>query len=128
MKFSLTLKRLANIAGITAFALHSVNAYAQDNATVQMTSQTCPTEFYALPLFPKAKMCQIFAPELPASLTYHASTDQQSTQQFYTEKLGQAEQVKALKGRILMEYDGANKIIIISKDGAGTQVDVLVKS
>ncbi|GAB2687274.1 hypothetical protein GCM10027170_18180 [Aliiglaciecola aliphaticivorans] len=93
-----------------------------------MTSQTCPEEFYSLPLFPNPKLCQVFAPELPASLTYHAVTDQQSAMGFYTEKLGQADQVKTLKGRIMMQYDDAKKIIILSKDGAGTQIDVLVKS
>ncbi|MBU2879438.1 hypothetical protein [Aliiglaciecola lipolytica] len=128
MKFSLTLKRLPMVAVFSALALFSIESQAQDNATAEMTSQSCPQEFYSLPLFPNPKMCQVFAPELPASLTYHAATDQQSAQNFYIQKLGKAEQVKTLKGRILMQYDSAKKIIILSKDGAGTQVDVLVKS
>ncbi|MFA3792627.1 hypothetical protein AB6T38_16075 [Aliiglaciecola sp. SL4] len=128
MKFSLTAKRLPFVAVLSAMTVFSMKIHAQNDVTAQMTSQACPQEFYSLPLFPDPKMCQVFAPELPASLTYHASTDQQSALGFYTEKLGQADHVKTLKGRIMMQYDDAKKIIILSKDGAGTQVDVLVKS
>ncbi|MDO6695123.1 hypothetical protein Q4574_17630 [Aliiglaciecola sp. 3_MG-2023] len=128
MKFSLNSKTPSIVTVLTATLIFSMETNAQDNGTLQMTSQTCPEEFYSLPLFPAPKLCQVFAPELPASLTYHAATDQQSALGFYIEKLGQADQVKTLKGRIMMQYDDAKKIIILSKDGAGTQIDVLVKS
>lgn len=101
---------------------------AQEAVTADYDAQPCPAQFYSLPLYPDAKLCQLFDDALPASLTYHATTDQQSTQEFYTNELGQADSVKELKGRIVLEYENANKIIVISKDGAGTQVDVLVKS
>ena len=61
-------------------------------------------------------------------MIYHANADQQTTQSFYETKLGPATSVKLLKGRILLEYDDSNKIIVISKDGDGSQVDVLVKT
>lgn len=126
MKFKLL--RQCSYTPIVWFAFTGFSASAQDVEASGYNAEPCPAEFYALPLYPEAKLCQLFDDALPASLTYHASTDQQSTQEFYTKELGIADSIKELKGRIVLEYENANKIIIISKDGAGTQVDVLIKS
>ena len=116
------------VLGAAALLSVSTSTLAEQAAAESMDTQICPTDFYDLPLFPNAKMCQIFGQSLPATMTYHATTDQQTTQEFYIEALGEADSVSMLKGRIQLEYDGANKIIMISQDGAGTQIDVLVKS
>ncbi|GAA0859715.1 hypothetical protein GCM10009114_34240 [Aliiglaciecola litoralis] len=114
--------------GITILGSISIASHAEESDSVASAIQSCPQQFHSLPLFPDAKMCQVFGQTVPATLTYHAPTDQQSTQQFYTQQLGEAESVKTTHGRIQLEYENANKIIMISKDGAGTQIDVLVKS
>jgi hypothetical protein len=88
----------------------------------------CPEEFYSLPLYPNAKFCQLFDEELPASMTYFAMSDQQTAKNFYVKQLGQAEDEKMLKGRIVLQYEQGEKVVVISKDGAGSQVDILVKS
>lgn len=115
------------VLSATALIVFSTSALAEQTDAESMNTQICPTNFHDLPLFPDAKMCQIFGQSLPATMTYHATTDQQTTQDFYTEALGEADSISMLKGRIQLEYDGANKIIMISQDGAGTQIDVLVK-
>lgn len=88
----------------------------------------CPAEFFTLPLYPNAKFCQLFADELPASMSYFAISDQQTTKAFYLEKLGQAEDEKMLKGRIVLQYANGQKVVVISKDGQGSQIDILIKS
>ncbi|TRY32197.1 hypothetical protein FM019_09855 [Aliiglaciecola sp. M165] len=113
---------------MVCFAFIGFTANAQDATLDGYSAQSCPAQFHSLPLYPEAKLCQLFDDALPASLTYHATTDQQSTRDFYTSELGEADSIQELKGRIVLEYENANKIIVISKDGAGTQVDVLVKS
>ena len=104
---------------------------ANDETTaspVSFQTQACPDDFFQLPLFPQANLCQIFAEELPASMTYHAKATPQSTKDFYQQQFGQADKESLLKGRIVLEYSNSEKIVIISQDGAGSQVDMLVKS
>lgn len=114
--------------GSIAAVLVATNSIAKEIDKPVSVEQPCPTEFFQLPLFPGAKLCQIFADGMPASIIYHASADQQTTQKFYQQKLGEADKITLLKGRILMEYADSNRIIVISKDGNGSQVDVLIKS
>ncbi len=101
---------------------------AEDQQKSVYNAQACPADFYQLPIFPGAKLCQIFDGSVPASLIYHAAADPQTTQTFYQQQLGQADNITQLKGRIMMEYKDSDKIIVISKDGNGSQVDVLIKS
>ena len=93
-----------------------------------MRVQSCPEEFYTLPVYPDAKFCQLFAEELPASMSYFAVSDQQTAKTFYVEKLGQAEDEKILHGRIVLQYSNGQKVVVISKDGQGSQIDILIKS
>lgn len=90
--------------------------------------QSCPEEFYTLPVYPDAKFCQLFAEELPASMSYFAVSDQQTAKAFYVEQLGQAEDEKMLHGRIVLQYSNGQKVVVISKDGQGSQIDILIKS
>lgn len=128
MKFNLSKNKIGGLISLATALLLTFPVLADEPSSELLATQVCPQEFFTLPLFPEAKLCQVFGEQLPASMTYHAATDQQTTQKFYTEQLGEADHVKSLKGRIQMEYDNANKIIMISKDGTGTQIDVLVKS
>tara|TARA_R110000751_G_scaffold176555_2_gene282781 strand:- start:8637 stop:9149 length:513 start_codon:yes stop_codon:yes gene_type:complete len=91
-------------------------------------SPICPADFFTLPLYPNAKFCQLFAQGLPASMSYFAISDQQSAKEFYINHLGQAEQEKMLHGRIVLQYSNGQKIVVISKDGQGSQIDILIKS
>jgi hypothetical protein len=89
---------------------------------------TCPVDFYTLPLYPNAKFCQLFAEELPASMSYFAISDQESAKAFYLDQLGQAEDEQMLKGRIVLQYGNGQQVVVISKDGQGSQIDILIKS
>lgn len=91
-------------------------------------SLTCPADFYTLPLYPNAKFCQLFEQGLPASMSYFAISDQQSAKNFYINQLGQAEDEKMLNGRIVLQYSNGQKVVVISKDGQGSQIDILIKS
>ena len=91
-------------------------------------SLSCPEDFHSLPLFPNARFCQLFDSELPASMSYFAISDQQSAKDFYIDKLGQAEDEQLLKGRIVLQYAQGQHVVVISKDGQGSQIDILIKS
>jgi len=114
-------------------ALEPVTEDTDDQASLAMDiaetrSPTCPADFYTLPLYPNAKFCQLFAEQLPASMSYFAISDQQSAKDFYISQLGQAEDETMLKGRIVLQYANGQKVVVISKDGQGSQIDILIKS
>jgi hypothetical protein len=94
----------------------------------EIHTPTCPADFYTLPLYPQAKFCQLFAEELPASMSYFANSDQQTAKNFYLDQLGQAEDETMLNGRIVLQYANGQKVVVISKDGQGSQIDILIKS
>ena len=88
----------------------------------------CPADFYQLPLYPEARLCMIFDDSLPASLTYHANATTGETQAFYQQHFGDSASWTEQKGRIKATSSDNNQTVIISVDGAGTQVDILVKA
>jgi hypothetical protein len=112
--------------GIVAFAscyLSATLALAQD----QSKTEVCPNHFHRLPIYPEAKLCQMFDNTFPATLTYHASTDISNAAAFYLKELGKASKDVQVKGRRILHFTGDNHIIIISADGQGSQVDILMK-
>lgn len=91
------------------------------------TSMSCPTQFHALPLAPSAGFCQVFDQELPASMSYFANLNQAAVKDFYLEALGTPNQDVMEKGRNLLNYQDRQLTIVISPDGIGSQIDVLLK-
>ena len=100
----------------------------EDVSSSTQHTQSCPENFYSLPLIPNAKYCQQFSTELPASLSYYTKSDLNTAKNFYIDKMGPAESADKLKGRIVLQYNNGSKIVIISPDGDGSQIDILVKS
>jgi hypothetical protein len=91
-------------------------------------SDSCPVDFYTIPVIKDAKFCQQFAATPPASLSYYTQKQQTAAKLFYLETFGPADKEQELKGRIVLQYNQGSKIVIISTDGTGSQVDILVKS
>ena len=103
---------------------HSFLASAEDEAI----GEACPSDFHQLPLFPNARLCQMFDDAFPATLTYHANVDMNEAAAFYLEQLGSTTKDAKVKGRRVLHFgDNNNPIVIISPDGQGSQVDVLMK-
>lgn len=113
---------------MTLFSISLSIFSAEPENLVTKHSQSCPENFYALPVLPEAKFCQQFSTNLPASLSYHSTNDQESAIKFYLDKAGRAETQEKSKGRTVLQYKNGQKIVIISDDGQGSQIDILVKS
>lgn len=88
----------------------------------------CPADFHQTPLYPEARFCQSFDDKLPASLSYHANSDIQQAADFYLQQLGTPDNDETLKGRRVLQFDQGQKVVVLSADGQGTQVDILVKA
>lgn len=86
----------------------------------------CPETFYSLPLPEKASTCHQFNDTLPASLSFHSKHSMEEVKQFYqgTNLVFQSSQ-KHL-GRYVIKGEDDQYRIVISKDGNGAQVDLLV--
>lgn len=89
---------------------------------------TCPARFYQLELPSDGKLCQVFAAELPASMIFFVPKDPSQVIDFYQSKDINFSTKREVKGRFLMQSDDKNLTLIISEDGQGTQVDVLVRA
>ncbi|WP_416306271.1 hypothetical protein [Neptunicella sp. SCSIO 80796] len=87
----------------------------------------CPTDFFQTPLYPDARFCQTFNDKLPATLSYHANSGIDETADFYLQQLGNPGSDEMLKGRRVLQFEQGQKIVVLSVDGQGTQIDILVK-
>lgn len=128
----MSLLKLITKLGLATLLTAGMSAQSEEtteptNSATQHT-QSCPEDFYTLPIIPEPQFCQQFSTDLPASLSYHAKRDQETAKQFYLDKMGQAESQDTLKGRIVLQYSNGQKVVIISPDGEGSQIDILVKS
>ena len=66
------LKLILKVSALLAMTSNGL-LYAETLQTeTSVDVQGCPENFYALPLYPNAKFCQLFAEQLPASLSYFA--------------------------------------------------------
>lgn len=109
-----------------------------------INTQDCPQTFYSITLPQNGKLCQVFAADLPASMIFYVPQSPSDVVQYFKQQhtssessdampTGGANKVsfstsKQVKSRYLLLSDDKNTTIVISSDGEGTQVDVLVKS
>lgn len=110
------------LMALTLCILSSSPVVAETNV-----SNTCPDNFQALPLYPQARLCHVFSDTLPATISYHANATLAQVSDFYLQQLGANTQTSTQKGRKVLVSGDLSKTVIISSDGAGTQVDILVK-
>ncbi|MBT1452496.1 hypothetical protein KJ365_16560, partial [Glaciecola sp. XM2] len=100
---------------------------ATPSQSMGMPSVSCPERFNDVEIPKTGKLCQIFAADFPATMVFHVTQPPQEVVQFYqnTQAYGAS---TAVKKRFMLQSDDKNTTIIISADGEGSQVDVLVKS
>jgi hypothetical protein len=119
--------------------LSASNIWAQEELAVEkqqetesmamapsMQAQSCPVTFNQVPIPESGKLCQIFAADFPASMVLHVPQVPNAIVQFYqdTQLFGEAQLIKE---RFMMQSEDKNTTVIVSADGEGSQVDILVK-
>jgi hypothetical protein len=73
-------------------------------------------------------LCQIFAADFPASMILFIPQTPEEVIQYYLASSDSFVEPKKIKKRTMLKSTDNNTTLIISKDGDGTQVDILVKS
>lgn len=89
-------------------------------------TQECPKSFYTVKLPNNGKLCQVFATELPASMIFFVPQAPSEVLKFFKQGSSEFSTTTQLKQRYMLKSNDKTTTLIISADGKGTQVDVLV--
>jgi hypothetical protein len=98
------------------------------NVNVAIRSEGCPENFNKVSIPANGKLCQIFAADFPASMILFIPQTPEEVVQYYLASSDSFVEPKKIKKRTMLKSTDNNTTLIISKDGGGTQVDILVKS
>jgi hypothetical protein len=86
---------------------------------------TCPSVFYSINLHNDAKLCQIFDSSKPASLIYHVNETPNNVVAFFLVDRRLTKHSHIHNRVLLMNADKTHRVVV-SPDGDGSQVDILV--
>lgn len=86
---------------------------------------TCPSVFYSINLHNDAKLCQIFDSSKPASLIYHVNETPNNVVDFFLVN-HQLTKHSHIHNRVLLMNADKTHRVIVSPDGEGSQVDILI--
>lgn len=112
---------------VLSVILMTIAPLALANTSV-VKSSPCPTQFNSIAIMQTGKVCQIFAADYPASMVYFVPTSPAQVVEYYLSSTSQFESATEVKNRTIMKSRDGNTTLIVSKDKAGTQVDVLVRA
>lgn len=135
-------KALTKLAGLVAICTaSSISAFEADeeiandrqtktelNENTSIQAQDCPDSFYDISLPSGGKLCQVFAADFPASMIFFVPSPPDQVINFYTNDASIFTSSKQVKDRFMLQSSDKNTTLIISADGDGSQVDVLIKA
>ncbi|MBO1256354.1 hypothetical protein J3L16_11740 [Alteromonas sp. 5E99-2] len=86
---------------------------------------TCPNKFHSLTVHEEAKLCQIFDSTPPFSMVYHVKEMPDDVIAFFlrNKNLSMASREN---NRTLIMNDSKTHRVVVSPDGNGSQIDILV--
>lgn len=87
---------------------------------------SCPADFFAVKVHEDAKQCQPFDTELPASMVYFIGQTPDAIVAYYLALMPELSLKSSYNERVLMVNDKQNVRVVVSPDGEGAQVDILV--
>ena len=94
---------------------------------LDVETQACPKQFFDLQLPENGKLCQLFDKELPASMIFFVPQSPSKVAEFFTQTSNLFENSTQIKSRLVLQSNDKNITLIVSEDGKGSQVDVLIK-
>lgn len=121
------MKRLVTTSAILLTSL-SFTALGEDMAVSGPQTVPCPTDFHSISIPDDARQCQLFDTELPATMVYFTTQDKASVMAYYQAAIDGLQERSTFNERTLLSAMGESIRIVVSPDGNGTQVDILVNS
>ncbi|MFW8592190.1 hypothetical protein ACOI22_15390 [Glaciecola sp. 2405UD65-10] len=126
---ALQTKHLALLTVVATFtSTQLIAAPKSQSISTYKKSDACPAKFYDVSLPENGKLCQVFAADLPASLTLFVPQAPTEVLSYYTQGTKQFTSSEQIKKRYVLRSIDSSTTLIISKDGQGSQVDILVTS
>ncbi len=101
-------------------------SFAADAANSQPTITACPGNFFSVNLPANAKQCQLFDAETPASMVFFSPEKKESMIEHFQTALPSLKVTSTFNDYTLLTGEQDTVRIIVSPDGKGSQVDVLV--
>lgn len=114
--------------GVLGLAFCSSMAIANDgeNQNTVPKSEACPENFSDIKVPRDGKLCQVFATDFPASMIFFVPQTPESVVEYYQQNQQSLVSVRKVKNRTMLQSEDKSTTVIISADGKGTQVDILV--
>ncbi|MCW8092837.1 hypothetical protein [Alteromonas sp. ASW11-130] len=100
--------------------------YAADDSATQPEIQTCPSSFFSIHLPASAKQCQLFDGDTPASMIFFSPENKDALIKHFQSTVPSLKITSTFNGYTLLTGEHDTLRIIVSTDGKGSQVDVLV--
>ncbi|GGF73685.1 hypothetical protein [Alteromonas lipolytica] len=126
MKFTPRKLILVTSLMVMASSFMATDSLATTAPVSQPQISTCPDDFFTVKIHEDAKQCQPFDTELPASLIYFIGQTPDAIVAYYLALMPDL----SLKGehnkRVLLVNTAQNVRVVVSPDGEGAQVDILV--
>ena len=126
MKF--TPRKLILTTGLMVLATSfmATESGATIPAETQPVISACPDEFFTVKVHEEAKQCQPFDTEMPASMVYFISQSPDAIVAYYLALMPELSLKSSHNERVLLLNDKQNVRVVVSPDGEGAQVDILV--
>ncbi|AWL12979.1 hypothetical protein HMF8227_02527 [Saliniradius amylolyticus] len=90
-------------------------------------TQPCPKQFHSVPVPDNAHYCRLFNDKLPASLSFHFPASPHDAIDYYQRTFKLLHREKQ-KDRFVLTSPEHSWNLILSPDGSGTQVDILIRA
>lgn len=111
---------------VMASSFMAADSVATTAPESQPAISSCPADFFKVKVHEEAKQCQPFDTEIPASMVYFIGDTPDAIVAYYLALMPEL----SLKGehnrRVLLLNDTQNIRVVVSPDGEGAQVDILV--
>lgn len=106
----------------------SATAFGEEMTVSGPKTMPCPANFHSVSIPDDARQCQLFDTELPATMVYFTPHDKASVIAYYQAAIAGLQERSTFNERTLLSAKGESIRIVVSPDGEGTQVDILVNS
>jgi hypothetical protein len=116
---------LLSALGLSMMTL-SMSAQATSAPESQPKITSCPKSFYAVKIHEEARQCQRFDANMPASMVYFVNDSTDALVAFYLALMPNLHLKGEHNARILLSNDAGDVRVVVSPDGEGAQIDILV--